>query len=333
MARPKQRASIRDVAARAGVSHQTVSRVLNQPELVRPDTAARVQQAIDDLGFRPSKAARSLATHDSMVIGVISVQAGLFGPSHTTLAIDEGARRRGYATATVTVRDDSPANLGEAREHLLGLGVDGVVLIAWSEPVLALALRFASELPTCAVAEGDVPEGLARVRGDHRGGAAQAVRALRESGRRCIAHLAGPGDWLEARARRQGWADEAGALAGPVIETGWEPEGGLWGVDEVLAKAPGVDAIFAANDHLAAGALRRLTELGKRVPDDIALVGYDDVELRPLSPRPVGVGPAAVRRGRLGGDRPALRADGRRGPRLAHLAIAVRLARVGGMTL
>ncbi|SHI66833.1 transcriptional regulator, LacI family [Tessaracoccus bendigoensis DSM 12906] len=282
MPKAHDKPSIRDVAAVAGVSYQTVSRVLNEPSLVRRETAERVHSAIEELGYRPSKAARSLATNDSMTIGVVSVHAALFGPSQTALAIDEGARSRGYSTASVTVRNDNPDVLNEAREHLLGLGVDGVVVIAWSEASLGLAERFAGHIPTSVVAEGPVPQGLARARGDNHGGAEQAVAALRESGRRCIAHLAGPDEWLEARARRDGWAEAAREAPGPVVTSGWDPAGGYRGVDELLALAPELDAIFAANDHVAVGALRRLSELGCAVPGDIALVGYDDTDVAPF---------------------------------------------------
>ena len=302
MPRAHEKPSIRDVAAAAGVSHQTVSRVLNDPSLVRSSTRERVQAAIDSLGYRPSKAARSLATNDSMTIGVVSVHAALLGPNLTTLAIDEGARARGYATATVTVRDDRPASLAAAREHLLGLGVDGVVVVAWSEDSLSLAQRFAGDIPTSVVAEGPVPDGLARARSDHRGGAVQAVSELVASGRRSIAHLAGPGDWMEARARRAGWAEAAGQAAGPVVTAGWAPADGYRGVDEILARDAAVDAIFAANDLVAVGALKRLSELGRGVPVGVALVGYDDSDVAPFLAVPLAsvrqpftaVGSAAV---------------------------------------
>lgn len=302
MPRAHDKPSIRDVAALAGVSYQTVSRVLNEPALVRPETLARVRLAIDELGYRPSRAARSLARNDSMTIGVVTVHAALLGPNLTSLAIDEGARSRGYATASVTVRNDRPATLTEAREHLLGLGVDGVVVIAWSEESLALAARFARDIPTAVIAEGEIPDALARARGDNRGGAEQAVAALRESGRTRIAHLAGPEEWLEARARYEGWVAAGRSAAGPVVTTGWDPAGGYRGVDEVLALDPDVDAIFAANDQVAVGALRRLSELGRAVPDEVALVGFDDTDVAPFLSVPLasvrqpftGVGSAAI---------------------------------------
>ena len=141
-----RRPSIRDVAAAAGVSYQTVSRVLNEPALVRPSTAERVQRVIKELGYRPSKAARSLVRRDSTTIGAVGIHGNLYGPIQMTVAIDEGARSRGYASASLAVRDDSEESRTEAREHLLNLGVDGVIVVAWTEAMMELALDFAKEL-------------------------------------------------------------------------------------------------------------------------------------------------------------------------------------------
>lgn len=279
--KPAARPSIRDVAALASVSHQTVSRVINEPDRVRPSTAERVNEAIAQLGYRPSKAARSLVTQDSMTIGVVVIHGAFYGPQQMTLAIDDAARARGYATSTVTVIDDSDASLAAAREHLLDLGVDGVVIVAWTGAMLSLAQNFAAELPTCVVAEGEVPEGIARSHSDHHGGARQVTEALIAAGRTRIAHLSGPAEWLEAQSRTAGWRAAGGDLCGPVVEAGWGAKGGYEGVDLVLAQDPDVDAIFAANDQVAVGVLRRLQELEIAVPDQIAVVGYDDIDEAP----------------------------------------------------
>lgn len=279
MPRPRQKPSIRDVAVLAGVSHQTVSRVLNEPERVRAATAERVREAISTLGYRPSGAARSLALNRSNAIGVVSVHGALFGPSQMAMAIDEGAAARGHASAVVAVRDDSPESLNSAREQLLGFGVDAVVVMAWSEPVLELSQLFASDLPTCAITEGTVPDGVAKVSGSHRVGGAWATQALMGAGRTCIGHITGPPGWLEAQERQEGWREAAGSLAGPVVAGGWGPESGYRGIDALLREEPLLDAVFAANDHVAIGALRRLAELGRDVPREIAVIGYDDIEI------------------------------------------------------
>ena len=285
MPKRTDRPSIRDVASVAGVSYQTVSRVLNEPDRVSDSTRERVRAAIDELGYRPSKVARALATNDTLTIGVIIVHSTLYGPSHMSFAIDTGARERGYVTATVTVEDDTEESLTEAREHLISLGVDGVVVMAWSRPVLELAEAFARRIPTCAVTEGEVPDGVARVTSDNAEGARMAVSALVEAGCTRIGHLAGPAGWLEAEARHAGWLDAAGERAGAVVVADWQPQGGYDGVDQLLAD--GVDGIFCANDLVAVGALKRLSELGLRVPGDVALVGYDDIEIADFLPVPL----------------------------------------------
>ncbi|MBK7820567.1 MAG: LacI family DNA-binding transcriptional regulator [Tessaracoccus sp.] len=282
-----RRPSIRDVAAAAGVSYQTVSRVLNDPALVRPATAERIQKVIQELGYRPSKAARSLVRRDSLTIGAVGIHGDLHGPTQMTVAIDEGARARGYASASLAVRDDSEASRTEAREHLLNLGVDGVIVVAWTEAMMDLALDFAKELPTCVVTEGDIPSGLARAHSDHVSGARQATAALRETGRRRIAHLSGPASWMEAQSRVAGWREAGGAACGPLVEAGWAPRDGYDGVDRLLAAAPDLDAIFAANDQVAIGAMRRLQEIGRTVPGDIAVVGYDDIDVGPFQAVPL----------------------------------------------
>lgn len=276
MPRSAGRPSIRDVAKAAGVSHQTVSRVLNAPELVRPGTRQRVEEVINRLGYRRSRAARSLATNDSRAIGIVAVQAALFGPSEMAFAIDEGARDRSYSTVRITLRDDSLASLDVAREHLQDLAVDGLIVLAWSGPSLGLAQSFAGSLPTCVVAEGLVPDGIARVRGDHRGAAEAATKVLIQSGCRHIGHLAGPSDWLEARARLEGWRSAAN---GPCLEAGWHAADGYRAMGELWALDDTIDGIVAANDHVAVGAMKWLTERGIDVPGRVAVFGFDDVDV------------------------------------------------------
>lgn len=297
--RPR-RPSIRDVARIAGVSHQTVSRVLNSPELVRPDTRAAIEATIQELGYRRSHAARTLATNDSRVLGVISVRAALFGPVETVYAIEEGARARNYATVRITLEDDSRSSLREVRDHLLDLAVDGVIVLAWSEASLEMAESFADTLPTCVIAEGDAPAGMSRVRGDHFGGAVAATAALVRTGCRTIGHLAGPADWLEAQARRQGWSSIA---TGPCVEAGWSAADGYRAMSELWERAPSIDGLFAANDRVAIGAMKWLADHHRSVPGDVAIIGFDDTDVAGFLPIPLAsvrqpfraVGEAAVR--------------------------------------
>ena len=297
----KKRPSIRDVATAAGVSYQTVSRVLNNPELVRPSTRERVEEAIKALGYRRSMVARSLATNNSMLIGVVANQSALVGPAELKLGIDEGALAREYSTVHITIRDSSLDTLEGVFNRLWGLGVDGVIVLAWSQEMVDFAVRLSGMLPTCVVAEGAVPSGLARVHGDQLGGARRAAELMCQAGCKRVGHLAGPDDWLESEARQLGW--RLGGGTGACVSAGWEASDGFEAVEELLDIDPSTDGIFAANDHVAVGAIKRLMSMGKRVPEDVIVVGFDDVSLGPYLSVPLTsvqqpfseIGEAAVR--------------------------------------
>src|SRR5699024_8255672 len=190
-----RRPSMADVAARAGVSYQTVSRVLNEPQIVRPDTRARVEESIAALGYTRNRAARTLKTTRSSLIGVLTDGSSLFGPAETTTAIETAAREAGYAVLLTTV---APGSVREAEigGQLLGSGADGILVVeavSRSTPVLAVA----AEPPPMA--------GVQVVGVDQRLGAHQVVEHLARTGCRSVVHTAGPSDWFDAVARRRGF--------------------------------------------------------------------------------------------------------------------------------
>ncbi|WP_454085862.1 LacI family DNA-binding transcriptional regulator [Georgenia sp. Marseille-Q6866] len=269
-----------DVAARAGVSHQTVSRVLNSPDLVRPATRLRVEEAIAALGYRRNMSARALATSRSHLIGVVTPAVTLFGPSHTSLAIQEAARAFGYATisaATETART-SPTDV---LDFFLTLGVDGIIVVAPTMQTAVEAQRLAGTLPVVAIAT-DLPEPgpLHVVAIDNEQGARDATAHLIGLGHERIAHIAGPFEWFDARARVVGWQAELADAGLPVPEPvsgGWEGADGYAGAQQLLAQRELPTAVFAANDYMALGAMRAFHQAGLRIPEDIAVVGYDDV--------------------------------------------------------
>ncbi|WP_413452393.1 LacI family DNA-binding transcriptional regulator [Georgenia phoenicis] len=279
---PKARRSpvMADVAAHAGVSHQTVSRVLNSPDLVRPATRERVERAIEALGYRRNMSARALATRRSHLIGVVTPAVTLFGPSHMTLAIQEAALTYGYATisaATETART-SPT---EVLDFFLTLGVDGVIVVAPTTQTAVEAQRLAGTLPVVAIATDLADPGpLHVVAIDNEQGARDATAHLVSLGHERIAHLAGPADWFDARARVVGWRaalEEAGLPVPEPVSGGWEGTDGYAGAHRLLAQRELPTAVFAANDYMALGAMRAFHRAGLRIPDDIAVVGYDDV--------------------------------------------------------
>jgi DNA-binding LacI/PurR family transcriptional regulator len=269
-----------DVAARAGVSHQTVSRVLNDHPNVRPATRDKVLQAIAELGYRRNPAARALVTRRSGTIGVMSSGSALFGPSSTLIAVEGAARDAGLFVSVATIAKWEVEPVSAALEHFMDQGVDGVVVIAAHDDAVEAVRAFTGRIPVVMVGPPSLPPPLHVVSGDQYAGARLAVRHLLDLGHRSVMHLAGPLDWIDARRRIDGWRDE---LAAAGIEAP-EPISGNWtaargyavGRDLIASGVP--SAVFTANDQLALGLLRAFAEAGVRVPDDVSVVGFDDIE-------------------------------------------------------
>ncbi|MEE6274313.1 LacI family DNA-binding transcriptional regulator [Georgenia wangjunii] len=269
-----------DVAARAGVSHQTVSRVLNHPDLVHPETQERVRAAIAELGYRRNMSARALATSRTRMIGVVTPATRSFGPTYTTVAIQDAARAAGYAILTAgTV--DAAASPHDVLEFFLDHGVEGVVVVAPTTEFADAARGLAGSLPIIVIATGlTTPAPLHVVAIDHEQGARDATRHLIDLGHRHIAHVAGPFNWFDARARLAGWRAEleaAGLDVPEPIEGGWDSAQGYAAAQRMLSGRVLPTAVFTANDLLALGMMRAFHEAGVRMPDDVAVVGYDDI--------------------------------------------------------
>lgn len=266
-----------DVAALAGVSHQTVSRVLNNPDTVSPPTRQRVERSIAELHYRRNLAARALAGRTSRLIGVLSDMGPWFGPTQSLVAIETGARAMGFLTTAGVLTD--AADLGRTIDQFLDLGVEGAIVVSHDGPTLGAARTLAAQLPVCLVCS-DGHETSGQVVVDQYGAARQAARLLIASGRRTIVHLAGPRDWFDAARREQGWRDElAGADLEQIVRpAGWRASEGHDTMTSLLASGVQPDAVFAANDMVALGAIRAATQAGLAVPADIAVIGFDDVD-------------------------------------------------------
>jgi DNA-binding LacI/PurR family transcriptional regulator len=266
-----------DVASLAGVSHQTVSRVLNAHPNVTARTRARVERAIAELGYRPNTAARSLVTRQSQAIGVLAAGTAQYGPANTLLGVQQAARHEGYAVSMASLSAVTPAGINNALEHFLLQSVDGIVVIVPHEAMLKSLRAVRMAVPLVAVGFG-AGEGLTVVAVNQRAGAALAVEHLVNLGHTAIAHISGPRDWIDAAARADGWRrtlQQAGLPAAVLIQGDWSAESGYRAGQE-LAAAGNATAVFAANDQMALGALRAFGEAGLRVPEDISIVGFDD---------------------------------------------------------
>ncbi|MDG4831348.1 LacI family DNA-binding transcriptional regulator [Solwaraspora sp. WMMD1047] len=274
---------MRDVARLAGVSHQTVSRVLNGHPNVRPETRTRVLDAMRALNYRRNLAARALVTRRSGTLGLIAFETTLFGPASTLYGIEQAAHAAGYFVSVASVRSLDRASVLEAVDRLCAQSVEGIVAIAPKSTVASALTQVPAGLPAVAVggADGDA---VPTVRIDNAAGAAMATRHLLALGHATVHHIPGPPDWPEARDRMDGWRDalSAAGAAVPVIRPeDWSARSG-YRQGRALAADDSVTAIFCGNDQIALGALRALHEAGRRVPEQVSVVGFDDVPESPF---------------------------------------------------
>lgn len=266
-----------DVAALAGVSSQTVSRVANHRENVDATTREKVLAAMRTLGYRPNTAARALVTGRFGALGVVSFDMGAHGNARTLGAIADAAREADFSVNFMGVRAQTEAAVQQAFQHLMLQSVDGIVLVE-SQMLDTPSLHLPPTMPV-VVADGDAGHRYPNVDFDQALGARSAVTHLLELGHRTVWHLAGPGDSFAARRRAESWRSTlqgAGAPVPPVRHGDWTAESG-YRTGRELAGRPDVTAVFAANDQMALGLMRALHEAGRDVPGAVSVVGFDDI--------------------------------------------------------
>ncbi|MEU9368105.1 LacI family DNA-binding transcriptional regulator [Streptomyces avermitilis] len=287
MTETASRPTLEAVAARAGVSRATVSRVVNGGDGVREPLVARVRQAVEELGYVPNQAARSLVTkrHDAVAVVIAEPETRVFADPFFALQLrgisKELTAHDCQLVLLLTEGRDDHARVGR---YLAGGHVDGALVFSLhlDDPLPGL-IRGAG-VPTVFGGRPGWGEGTRDaapavfVDCDNRGGARAAVRHLVGLGRTRVAHLTGPLDQTSAVDRLDGFRDVM-ADADPrlVAQGDFTPAGGERAMRELLERCPDVDAVFAANDLSASGALRVLREQGRRVPEDVALIGFDDM--------------------------------------------------------
>src|SRR3954449_13278722 len=224
----RRTAVMADVAKLAGVSHQTVSRVINDNAHVRPETRRRVLAAMRQLDYRPNPAARALVNGRARAGGVVSLDTPLDGPASTLFAIEQAAHAAGYFITIVSLQALDRASVMGAIERLRVQGVDGILVISPQEGAAEALVNLPADMPLVAVEAG--PAGSVPVVAvDQFGGAASATRLLLDLGHRAVRHVAGPRDWLEARERVEGWRSAlaaAGVEAPPVLIGDRSPRSG-----------------------------------------------------------------------------------------------------------
>jgi DNA-binding LacI/PurR family transcriptional regulator len=278
-----------DVARVAGVSHQTVSRVINDVPGIRPETRSRVQSAIDQLGYRRNNAARMLASSRSGLLGVVAWGSGLFGPAHVVLGLEEAAAESDYRLTVLHVQEFTAKTLRHALDELLEQAVEALVVVVPHRAMLRSVHDRDLAIPVI-VAQGDLSGRPLTAAMDNVGGARAAVRHLLDLGHETVYHVAGPQDWMESIARQDGWRAELEARGRPVPPLRW---GGDWSarsgyeIGRSVAGDSDVTAVFAANDQMALGLSRALHEHGRAVPGDVSVVGFDDIPESPYFTPPL----------------------------------------------
>jgi DNA-binding LacI/PurR family transcriptional regulator len=263
-----------DVAKLAGVSHQTVSRVVNGSTDVRASTRERVEAAMTMLDYRPNSMARALATGRSHALGVVRVDTALYGPSSTLFGIERAAHAAGYHVHVASQRWLDLDSTERAVERLRSQGVDGILVIGPRREATSALRRVRKHIAVVTV-EGWPDDGLPGVAAAHELGARLATEHLLSMGHTTVWHIAGPSDSTDAQQRVRGWQStlmHAGAVIPHALQGDWSAQSGYELGREILER-PEITAVFSGNDQMALGVLRRLNEAGRT----LSIVGYDDL--------------------------------------------------------
>lgn len=271
--------TIAEVAEVAGVSYQTVSRVVNRHQNVAPNTRELVQRVIEDLGYRPNSFARSLVTRRSHRVGLITLGASYYGPAQTITSVETALREDGYTLLFATLSAPKLEELHSLIEQLLSQAVDGLVLIT---PLIGVPVRHIKKL--CGnvpflLLDAEAAEAPA-LKINQRQGAQLAAEHLIDLGHTHIAEISGPLHWWDARQRHEGLLGvltERGLTLQGSVEGTWEAESGYHAVKTLLGRETDFTALIVGNDQMALGAMRALRENGLHVPHDVSVIGFDNL--------------------------------------------------------
>jgi DNA-binding LacI/PurR family transcriptional regulator len=278
------RATIKEVASVAGVSTQTVSRVINERPDVSPETRKRVQEVIKALSYQPSALARSLISQRSYTLGVVTSGLKHIGPSRTLSGITSAAEQAGYSLLLKELPDYDTEDIRPIFQALLSRHVDGII---WAVPEVGENRKWVNnppadiELPLVYITM-EPRAGLSIVAVDNYLGGRMAMSHLLEQGYRRIGHICGPLDWWEARQRMAAWKDgllEAGLETSDshCVDGNWSSASGALAIEKLYDRYPEMDAIFVANDQMALGVLQFFLEKQIRIPEDMGVVGFDNI--------------------------------------------------------
>lgn len=273
----RREVSMADVAAAAGVSGQTVSRVANGRSNVDPETRERVRAAMTSLGYRPNSAARALRSGRFHSIGVIMFSLSSYGNTRTLDAVASVAADAGYSLTLITVESATQSDVSGAFVRLAEHAVDGVVILIETHRLGETELALPSGLPVVVV-DSNAAYDYPVVDNDQALGARLATEHLLDLGHETVVHISGPLESYAAERRRTAWREtlEArGARVPEVVVGDWTADSG-YELGRGIAARPDVTAVFVSNDQMALGLIRALHEAGRAVPADVSVVGFDD---------------------------------------------------------
>lgn len=270
-------ARIDDVARAAGVSVPTVSRVLTGAARVSPQRRERVLQAIQDLGYRPSHAARTLVTGRSEIVAVITSETAIHGYSTTLKGIETAARAVGHHVVISVVESPAQADVRHAVDLVLGLPPAGVIVLKFDPVGVAVLAELSATVPVVAVS-GEVAHDRPQAVLDETTAGEVLTRELLRLGHRTVHHVAVPSA-VDEDGRTTGWRralQEAGAPVPPILHAASFEAGAGQDLAGQVAALPGVSAVFCGNDEVAMGLIAGLARVGLEVPDDLSVAGFDD---------------------------------------------------------
>jgi len=280
----RQVVTITDVARRAGVSVSTVSNVLTGNRPVAEATRVRVLAIVEELGFRPNRLARGLVNRSSKTLGVVAAGLEYYGPSSTLVGIEQQASEMGYTLILSLIHAPETEDVESIVANLLTHQVDGII---WAIPQIGRNRlwweRAYRHVPAPVVfLNTKLYPALVGVDIDNRCGGRKATEHLLEMGYRRIGLIAGPLDWWAAQQRRDGWQDalrDAGFAVDDrhVVEGDWKPGSGERALANLMEQYTEMDAVFVSNDQMALGAMRWARDQHVHIPQDLGMVGYDDL--------------------------------------------------------
>jgi LacI family transcriptional regulator len=276
--------TLKDVAKLASVSTKTVSRVVNNQGEIRKETRERVQIAIEQIGYRPNVLARSLIHQRTNTLGVVAWGIDYFGPSRTVVGIEQQAHQLDYSLFLNLMAQPDGGDSEHVLDTLITHRVDGII---WAVPEVGenrawLESSNLNQIPPIVFLSMEPRPGLVVIAVDNFSGAKQVTQHLIDQGRRKIGIITGPLTWWEARERYAAWESvmHQANLETPsslVVEGEWSATAGEAGLRMLLDQEPDIDAVFASSDQIALGALSTAHRLGRQIPQDLAIVGFDNI--------------------------------------------------------